>query len=132
MKIIQQGVLYRCEAMPSHIGVYCPGCEEIHWIPAARWHFNEDYLEPTLSPSVLYTSGHYCEHFNPEKDTCWCEYNKEYEKNFPDEPKSPFKCVRCHSFVETGQIKYLNDCSHAFAGKTIDMKDYLFNPVAEE
>lgn len=28
---------------------------------------------------------------------------------------------RCHSFVRDGKIEYLGDCSHAMAGKTVDM-----------
>ncbi len=30
---------------------------------------------------------------------------------------------RCHSFVNDGKVKFLNDCSHEYAGKTIDLLD---------
>ena len=29
----------------------------------------------------------------------------------------------CHSFIVDGKIRYLKDCTHEFAGKTIDMED---------
>jgi len=29
---------------------------------------------------------------------------------------------RCHLYVTNGRIQYLGDCSHAMAGKTIDME----------
>jgi hypothetical protein len=128
-KIVQKGVLYINEAAPDKIGFYCPACGEIHWVPKLRWSFNGDYERPTLHPSVIYTSGHYCGHFNPEKDTCWCKYNEEYRKEFPDGPPSPFKCVLCHTWVKEGTIQYLSDCSHAFAGKVVDMHDYQASPL---
>lgn len=28
---------------------------------------------------------------------------------------------RCHSFVKDGQIQFLSDCTHALAGKTVDL-----------
>lgn len=30
---------------------------------------------------------------------------------------------RCHSFVRNGNIEFLSDCSHEYAGKTIELKD---------
>ena len=29
----------------------------------------------------------------------------------------------CHSFVNDGKVKFLNDCSHEHAGKTMDLLD---------
>jgi hypothetical protein len=31
---------------------------------------------------------------------------------------------RCHSFITDGQIKFLDDCHHALAGKTVDLPDW--------
>lgn len=28
---------------------------------------------------------------------------------------------RCHSFIKDGRIEFLSDCSHALAGKTVDL-----------
>lgn len=30
---------------------------------------------------------------------------------------------RCHSYVTDGKIKFLPDCTHEFAGKTVDLLD---------
>lgn len=30
----------------------------------------------------------------------------------------------CHSFVRDGQIQYLGDCTHEYAGKTVDLPDF--------
>jgi hypothetical protein len=30
---------------------------------------------------------------------------------------------RCHSFVTDGQIRFLDDCNHALAGKTVTLPD---------
>ena len=30
-------------------------------------------------------------------------------------------CECCHSFVNDGQVKFLADCSHEFAGQTLDL-----------
>lgn len=29
----------------------------------------------------------------------------------------------CHSFIKDGFIQYLNDCTHEYAGKTIELDD---------
>jgi hypothetical protein len=30
----------------------------------------------------------------------------------------------CHSYVTDGRIQYLGDCTHALAGKTVDLPDW--------
>lgn len=102
------------------ISFQCPGCGDRHAIntnPNHRWAFNGDVNRPTITPSILVTSGHYCTHHKPG-DACWCDYNKKH----PDNP-APFKCYRCHSFVTYGKIQFLNDCTHQLAGQTVDMMD---------
>lgn len=104
----------------------CPGCGEIHVLPvepAANgtprpiWGFNGNLEAPTLTPSVLATSGHYMQgHRGPK---CWCTYEEEH----PGQP-APFKCGRCHSFVTDGRIQFLADCTHALAGTTVDLPDW--------
>lgn len=101
----------------SHVGFFCPGCNEFHHVSLvqgdpASWHWNGSVDKPTLSPSVLVRSGH---HIPNHGDECWCTYEKRYGK----EP--PFKCYVCHSFVREGQIEFLSDCTHALAGKTVDL-----------
>lgn len=95
---------------------WCPGCQEHHWIDST-WQITGGDVAPTFSPSVLVTSGHYVPGFVPGKD-CWCTYNA----NHPTEP-SHFSCRRCHSFVRSGQIEFLSDCTHQLAGQTVPMSD---------
>jgi len=76
----------------------CPGCEMSHYPaikntdPGPLWSFNNDLEKPTLKPSVL------------------VRWNEGDEKHI------------CHSFVTDGRIRFLNDCTHELAGKTVDLK----------
>ena len=87
----------------------CPGCGQHKRIPFSPeawagqhepgnrplWTFNGDADKPTLSPSILgqWTEG---------------------------EARAP---VVCHSFVRDGKIEFLSDCTHALAGKIVDLPD---------
>ncbi len=90
----------------------CPGCGDMHAVPTGdgRWSWNGDRRRPTLSPSILVRSGHYVDGWKPG-DECWC--GKDYG----------FECYLCHSFVRDGRIVFLGDCSHALAGKTVDLPE---------
>lgn len=94
---------------------WCPGCKDYHQV--IGWQFNGDFDKPTFSPSVLVRSGHYLpEHKGPE---CWCTSNA--AKHADWEPG--FECEHCHSFVENGMIRFLDDCSHALKGQTVPLPD---------
>jgi hypothetical protein len=97
------------------IRINCPGCKSggrggalhvlpVRWLPPGReeapavkdwphWDFNGDMERPTLSPSIL---------SRREMD------GKPYV---------------CHSFVRDGNIEFLSDCTHEFAGQTIPLPD---------
>jgi hypothetical protein len=100
---------------------WCVGCETQHVVSTdapnslgAHWEWNGSYDKPTFKPSILVRSGH----FIPEhKGACWCTYNSEH----PDKP-SPFSCAVCHSHVTDGQIQFLGDCTHKFAGQTVELQ----------
>lgn len=76
----------------------CPGCGCDHGFKTTgvgpRWNFNGDVYKPTLSPSLLVR----------------------------------FRNVKgpqvCHSFITDGKIKFLNDCTHKLAGKTVDLEPF--------
>lgn len=100
-------------------GVYiffCPGCEERHVFyddkapenRKPRWKFNGDLNNPTVNPSLLYRTGHYVQG-QPQPPNCR-HCNDGY-----------VACVICHSFVENGQIRFLNDCTHELAGQTVPL-----------
>jgi hypothetical protein len=77
---------------------FCPGCRCGHFWQTApatpTWTWNEDYENPTVSPSIL------VQHSKGEKD------------------------IRCHVFIREGKIEFLNDCTHEFAGQTVQMEEY--------
>jgi hypothetical protein len=99
----------------SRVIFWCEGCQEPHAVPVneGRWTWNGDLNFPTMHPSIEVTGGHYAQ----GGTGCWCNFEARF-----GEP-APFKCNRCHSFVENGMIKYLPDCSHSLAGQTVPLKD---------
>lgn len=110
---------------PGLMRFHCPGCDEKHYIRTApppnpdypggkgRWKFNDDFEKPTISPSILVHAGHYTwKDGRDPKECLWCQ-----------DPDQPFGCYICHSFVTDGNIKFLNDCTHALAGKTVPLED---------
>lgn len=41
------------ENFPFNLLFYCEGCKTHHGIDTNKWKFNEDYINPTISPSIL-------------------------------------------------------------------------------
>lgn len=79
----------------------CPGCNQEHSIPVTTdekeeraWLWNRDANKPTIVPSLL--------------------VNVEGRN-----PTSPI----CHSFITDGEIRFLNDCTHAMAGQTVEIPE---------
>lgn len=77
--------------------VYCPGCKSPHSIPTPRWSYNGDPDLPTFAPSVLVF-------VTP-----------------PDDPQT--RRTLCHFFVADGNLVYLGDCPHEYAGRTIPLPE---------
>lgn len=80
---------------------FCPGCDNLHLLyvvnPKGRpcWTFNGNLEAPSFQPSLLNNGpGH--------------KYH---------DPAMPV----CHLYVEAGNIKYLDDCTHALAGEIVPM-----------
>lgn len=100
------------------VKIYCPGCKCGHYLniepqngrPA--WGFNKDYANPTFTPSLLVKTGKYAA---PEWFAAMPEGE---EKDFHNKHS-----VICHSFITNGQIQFLTDCTHEFAGKTINLPE---------
>lgn len=74
---------------------WCPGCGFAHQINTT-WTFDGNEASPTFAPSVLVD---------------WQE-------------GPAFSRKVCHSFIRSGEIMYLDDCTHELAGKTVPMVDY--------
>jgi hypothetical protein len=101
----------------------CPGCQHWHRTPIGpvdgtgrNWQWNGDAERPTLQPSILATAGCYA-------DSTWCQgENAEYcDRNKPADADGFAHCMRCHSFVADGRIRFLTDSTHALAGQTVDL-----------
>ena len=73
----------------------CPGCGEHHapYVSGSKaWQWNNSTTKPTFKPSILVRWGN--------------------EEGYQI----------CHSFVTDGEIRFLNDCTHENAGKTLPLK----------
>jgi len=88
--------------------IECPGCKRYHCYDE-RWEFNGDFEKPTFTPSYLSKYKH----------------PKGYDNDNPAplEYKGEYVYEVCHSFVTDGKIQFLNDCTHEFAGQTLDLPD---------
>ena len=100
LKVSEDGPGYsRCAAEEAtHVRLNMPGPVPTRIIPVRvdkgpQWKWNGCVDKPTLTPSILTTA--------------------ELKKG---------KIV-CHSFVTDGKVKFLNDCTHSFAGKITDLLD---------
>jgi hypothetical protein len=91
----------------GHLVFWCEGCQRNHYAsiggdPRIKWDFNGSLEKPTLSPSVKYSSRNLGKDKDAEVSEC------------------------CHFFVRDGKIEFCGDCTHEYAGQTLDMK-----PVSE-
>jgi hypothetical protein len=77
----------------EYVYYWCGGCGHAHSVPAARWNWNGDMNEPTLSPSVRHFTIH------PETKTI------------------------CHYHLIAGVIEYCGDCQHELRGQKIPLQD---------
>jgi hypothetical protein len=123
-----------CSNGPGRLMFNCPGCEDVHVVsvglPAAPdgWGFNWNYEAPTLTPSVLVTSGHYGRN-PPTPGGCYCDYEQRF-----GEP-SDFSCGICHSFVTDGVMNFLTDCTHHLAGQSaplLPLPDWAVEEAARD
>lgn len=82
--------------------------------PRDNWIFNGNGDAPTFQPSVMVQNNTWIPPVTPE--------NHEEYKHTPWEQRQI--ATVCHSFVTDGQIQFLNDCTHALAGQTVDLPDF--------
>lgn len=91
-------------------GAFCPACKVEHLFLTTSyddhpvWGFDGNMEKPTFQGSML--------------------ANK---REWPGRPK-------CHSFLENGRWRFLDDCTHEAAGQTMDMIPYppeYFGPRRE-
>ena len=76
---------------------YCPGCKYSHTYEVPRWSFNEDFNNPTFSPSLLVFYTH---------------------------PETNQRVTCCHLFLKEGKLEFCGDCPHELKGQTVDMVEF--------
>jgi hypothetical protein len=100
----------------DYVVYHCPGCKGFHYIPFAgpkKWEFNNDFDNPTLSPSILERQ----EGYRDPETNAW-----------EIEPRT------CHHFIRNGKIELLSDSTHGVHGtfelKSVDewAKPWMFEP----
>lgn len=99
------------------IGITCLACGEGHALTG--WQFNGDRDRPTFSPSLLVTGK------RPITDDEANRIMAGESLIIPDRI--------CHSFIVDGNIQYLRDCTHEFAGRTIQLPEFgdYDSPIVE-
>jgi hypothetical protein len=85
----------------DHLGFDCPGCGQMHSIrfgsgEGPRWAFNGDVDRPTITPSVR----------------CWWKRSDDQIEHV------------CHFFITEGRAEFCSDCTHEFAGKTVELPPF--------
>jgi hypothetical protein len=83
--------------------ILCPGCGDVHAIGVGIHGFNGNFEKPTFTPSLL------------------CFGSRFVNKDPNDGTTEPF---RCHSYVTDGNIQFLDDCTHALKGQTVELPEY--------
>lgn len=92
----------------DQFGITCLACGCGHELKG--WQFNGDLESPTFSPSLLVTGKKM-----PTQD--------EADRIMADE-KIELSDMVCHSFIRNGNIEYLSDCTHEYAGKTVKLNEF--------
>jgi hypothetical protein len=109
MKITADGYSPCEPSEATHVRLNMPGPLVFRIIPVMiggtctgtpNWTWNGSVDSPTLKPSILTKGG-------------WrkCLETGEYVEHV------------CHSFVNDGKVQFLSDCTHEFAGQTLDLLD---------
>lgn len=92
----------------------CPGCRCLHGPSVAPhphpWGWNGDLVNPTFTPSIKVTGT------KPLTDS-------EVERVMAGEKIDPVPTC-CHSFVEKGYIRFLDDCTHSLKGQTVRIEPW--------
>lgn len=87
---------------------WCPGCGSAHVVSDA-WEVNVDTA--TISPSILVYAVRKL-------------IDEELVGDALTAPENVYSTPRCHSFVTSGQIQFLGDCTHALVGQTVELPDW--------
>lgn len=100
----------------GRIAFWCPGCNSAHQVTvdgSRGWSWNGDGDRPTISPSILVK----CHRLERDEQGIWTG-------GWVRGPDGGLIEDVCHSFVTDGRIRFLGDCTHAFAGQAVDLPDW--------
>jgi hypothetical protein len=110
----------------GRIMFWCPGCAEAHVIRVGDgtgpgWGYNGNPDAPTFTPSIL-VRGVRIDGGDEEFDRILDTYKlpEDRDRMLADKRINTV----CHSFVVNGQIQFLGDCTHALAGKSVDLPPF--------
>jgi hypothetical protein len=92
---------YRVIQQEKYWLVNSPATGHIQIPRDGRWTFNGDFEKPTFSPSINETFG------KPGQTH--------------EEMRADPNVQRSHCFIRDGKIEYLGDCTHSYAGQTVDI-----------
>lgn len=70
----------------------------------AKWSFNNDFENPTFSPSINERTGYFVDP-NAKGDPEWLKENSWHG----------------HFFVTNGMVQFCSDCSHDLRGQTLEL-----------
>lgn len=87
-------------------GFMCPACKHEHVVSTRAHNWNHDTEHPTFAPSILVT---------------WVDYTIKDDAVIDEKS---IKEMICHSFIKSGNIQFLDDCTHEFAGKTKTLPEH--------
>ena len=101
---------------------WCPGCDAAHSIrtddtpgKGPGWGWNGDATSPAFAPSILVQWDSMSQASRDKNQAFYAEHGR-----YMTMEELPYDEKRvCHSFVEAGNIRFLDDCTHALAGKTV-------------
>ncbi len=89
----------------NRVAFNCPGCKTEHVLSSDAHSWNGDYHKPTFSPSVLVT---------------WVKCS--YDAAGAIIVNSGVSMV-CHSFVNSGVIQFLGDCTHDLKNTSVQLPE---------
>lgn len=113
-----------------YLTYYCQGCEEAHQVkvvagghPGPCWRWNGSVDSPTFEPSVLVRGVAAPDGRDCMTDAEETEYDAIYAAGGREAVfKSRFGKT-CHTFIRNGQVQFLGDCTHKFAGQTVPLPE---------
>lgn len=103
----------------GRLSYWCQGCDMLHQVsvgdgPGPRWGWNGEVERPTFTPSVLVQ----WDQAEPPATTLEIR-----DKILSGEIVQTRVHKVCHTFITDGRVQFLGDCTHAFAGQTLDLPD---------